>query len=244
MNPTKRILAALADQNCNPKQNGNGWSARCPAHEDRNPSLSISEGDDGRALVRCHTGCTVDAICKAIGLTPADLFDPSTSTETRQSRGKRQNRRQQDGKPAASYQTAKAAVEALERKHGKRSDFWTYHDAQGEPVGDACEPVEFRQQVEVMVEAAEPINTAELIQPGPGILHWKPFPVDALPEPVRRYVTACAKAIGCDESMIVLPLLAGLASAIGATRRIRRKHECRTPNSTAPTQDKVGNPGR
>lgn len=36
---------------------GNGWTARCPAHEDRNPSLSIREGREGRVLVKCFAGC-------------------------------------------------------------------------------------------------------------------------------------------------------------------------------------------
>jgi hypothetical protein len=33
------------------------WMARCPAHEDRTPSLSISAGKNGKVLVRCHAGC-------------------------------------------------------------------------------------------------------------------------------------------------------------------------------------------
>jgi len=49
------------------------------------------------------------------------------------------------------------------------------------------------------------------------------FPLDALPEPVRSFVAQGAKAIGCDPSFIALPLLAGLASAVGNTRRIRIK---------------------
>ena len=36
---------------------GATWMARCPAHEDRSPSLSISTGKDGKVLVRCHAGC-------------------------------------------------------------------------------------------------------------------------------------------------------------------------------------------
>ncbi len=35
---------------------GQGWMARCPAHDDRDPSLSVREVD-GKVLVRCHTGC-------------------------------------------------------------------------------------------------------------------------------------------------------------------------------------------
>ena len=67
--PVERILAKLPDA----KQSGKGWSAHCPAHEDRRASLSIAEGDDGRALVKCHAGCKADAICAAVGLTVAGL---------------------------------------------------------------------------------------------------------------------------------------------------------------------------
>jgi hypothetical protein len=52
---------------------------------------------------------------------------------------------------------------------------------------------------------------------------WQPYPVEALPEPAHGYVTAAAAAIGCDPSYVALPLLAGLASAIGASCRIRLK---------------------
>jgi len=57
------------------KRNGSGYMARCPAHEDRNPSLAISEGDDGRVLLHCHAGCQTAAILYALGLTKADLFE-------------------------------------------------------------------------------------------------------------------------------------------------------------------------
>lgn len=33
------------------------WSARCPAHDDRGPSLSITVGDDGYPVMRCHADC-------------------------------------------------------------------------------------------------------------------------------------------------------------------------------------------
>ncbi len=52
---------------------------------------------------------------------------------------------------------------------------------------------------------------------------FKPFPVDVLPEPIRGFITEAAKAIGCDPSYIALPLLSGLASAIGNTHRIALK---------------------
>ena len=56
------------------RRSGAGWQARCPAHEDRTPSLTISEGDDGRTLVHCHAGCTTEDIVAAVGLTLRDLF--------------------------------------------------------------------------------------------------------------------------------------------------------------------------
>lgn len=49
------------------------------------------------------------------------------------------------------------------------------------------------------------------------------LPLDALPEPVRSFVAGAARAIGCDPSYVALPVLAGLASAIGNSRRIQLK---------------------
>ncbi len=42
--PVERLLAKLPGA----KRNGRGWMARCPAHDDRRPSLSIAQGTDGR----------------------------------------------------------------------------------------------------------------------------------------------------------------------------------------------------
>ena len=56
------------------KRRGKGWIAECPAHQDREPSLSIDEGSDGRALLKCHAGCSTDDVIAALGLTRRDLF--------------------------------------------------------------------------------------------------------------------------------------------------------------------------
>lgn len=53
---------------------GAGWSARCPAHEDRTASLSVSTGNDGRLLVHCFAGCPIGDVLGAIGLSVGDLF--------------------------------------------------------------------------------------------------------------------------------------------------------------------------
>jgi len=57
-------------------RNGDGWKARCPAHDDQTPSLSITEGSDGRTLLKCFAGCTAEAICAKLNLTLGDLFPP------------------------------------------------------------------------------------------------------------------------------------------------------------------------
>lgn len=57
----------------------------------------------------------------------------------------------------------------------------------------------------------------------------KPFPVGTLPGPVAEFVTASAKAIGCDESFIGLPLLCCLARAVGNSRVIQVKHGWNEP---------------
>lgn len=52
-----------------------GWSVKCPAHEDKSPSLSVSRGRDGRILLKCFAGCTTEAVCAAMGLKVSDLFE-------------------------------------------------------------------------------------------------------------------------------------------------------------------------
>jgi hypothetical protein len=53
---------------------GSQWVGKCPAHEDRSPSLSIGQGRDGRTILFCHAQCTVESICSAAGLQVSDLF--------------------------------------------------------------------------------------------------------------------------------------------------------------------------
>ncbi len=65
------------------KKSGDGWVAQCPAHDDQHASLSIGVGDDGRALLHCHTGCAVDAVVGAAGLQVNDLFEPDLDVQTK-----------------------------------------------------------------------------------------------------------------------------------------------------------------
>ncbi|MFV2070699.1 MAG: DUF3987 domain-containing protein, partial [Pirellulales bacterium] len=361
--PIELLLSKLPDA----KRNRNGWSARCPAHEDRRPSLSISQGDDERALVRCHAGCTVDAICGAVGLRVADLMaaDGVDVDKTQRLTRKTPVASARDG--GKTYPTAKAAVAALERQQGKRSALWTYHDPHGNPVGmivrwdktdgekdirpvarrgdqwiiggmpkprplycladlvgaarvyvcegekaveaaqsigltattsphgadsagmtdwsplagkecmvlpdndspgrkyadavtailtklepapivrvielpglpnhgdivdwidahgDAAEPAELRQKVEAFADEAEAIQPD---RPADRTQRFQPFAVHVLPEPIRDFVIAGADSIGCGASFVALPLLCGLAGAVGATRWVQPRPDWTEP---------------
>jgi 5S rRNA maturation endonuclease (ribonuclease M5) len=55
------------------QRNGSGWRALCPAHADKNPSLSINERD-GKILVHCHAGCSQEAVCAALKIEARELF--------------------------------------------------------------------------------------------------------------------------------------------------------------------------
>jgi|TARA_R100000501_G_C2536759_1_gene57330 hypothetical protein len=71
MTPAQRLLDRLEKV----RQTGDGrWMARCPAHDDRTPSLSIKECDDGRLLMHCFAGCPAGDVLTPVGLSLGDLF--------------------------------------------------------------------------------------------------------------------------------------------------------------------------
>jgi hypothetical protein len=68
-------VASLLEKLSGVRQESEGqWSARCPSHEDANPSLSIGIGDDGRVLLNCFSGCDLESICTALSIGVRDLF--------------------------------------------------------------------------------------------------------------------------------------------------------------------------
>ena len=71
MEPVELLLSRLESVRAN--RNGT-WLARCPAHDDRSPSLSIATGDDGKVLLHCFAGCGAADVVEAIGLELSSLF--------------------------------------------------------------------------------------------------------------------------------------------------------------------------
>ena len=73
MTPLENTLSRLEK----PRQRQPGqWSARCPAHADKNPSLSIRETPDGAVLLHCFGGCETAEIVASMGLELHELFPP------------------------------------------------------------------------------------------------------------------------------------------------------------------------
>lgn len=59
------------------KRTGQGtWTACCPAHRDRGPSLAVKETDDGTVLIHCFAGCSTEEVLGAVGMDFDDLFPP------------------------------------------------------------------------------------------------------------------------------------------------------------------------
>jgi 5S rRNA maturation endonuclease (ribonuclease M5) len=69
--PLERVRGALADHGSR-RSGPSGWT--CPAHDDRQASLSVTATSDGKVILNCHADCESDAVVRALGLQWADLF--------------------------------------------------------------------------------------------------------------------------------------------------------------------------
>lgn len=119
---------------------GAGFNARCPAHEDRTASLSVTAGTDGRLLLHCFAGCSVHDVLGAIGLTISDLFP----------------RRLADATPEARKELHALALRSQIRAAGNVIDYeagvvlvaagdtargWALEDADHDRLALACERI-------------------------------------------------------------------------------------------------------
>ena len=66
------------------RKSGNGWAARCPAHDDSEPSLRIEERGE-TVLLHCFAGCATEDVLAACGATWADIYPPKPQGETQPS---------------------------------------------------------------------------------------------------------------------------------------------------------------
>lgn len=175
--PVARVASALSAANRSLQPAKDGYLARCPVpghgkgRGDRNPSLKVSEGGDGRALVHCHAGCEVEDVLAALGLQMSDLYPahdrrsatspdrspppsrksapPETVSDqtTRQGRGDGPLRDEERGEGSESCDSP-ACAQAREHQGPGISCIrrFLYVDADGELVGQVhrWEPKSFR----------------------------------------------------------------------------------------------------
>ena len=82
MNELQQTLRHIIDRtNAKNSGDGNSYLGLCPAHEDRNPSLSLTLGDN-KILLNCHAGCSFDGIVSAVGMNQSQFFVHSDNSKT------------------------------------------------------------------------------------------------------------------------------------------------------------------
>ena len=121
--PVERVLAQLDGVR---RESDGGFVARCPAHDDRRPSLRVARGDSGNCLLHCRAGCSTDSVLHSLGLQRADLRAPRHDADRAPESAQRHTQ---------SFATAREAANAYTARLGRWSRSWTYADAAGEPVG-------------------------------------------------------------------------------------------------------------
>lgn len=90
--PVEKVLRRLHGV----RQVGPGkWTACCPAHNDRSPSLSIREAEGGKVLLRCWAGCPTAEVLAVLGLTWRDLF-PDNGPNVRGKKRPEASRKEQE----------------------------------------------------------------------------------------------------------------------------------------------------
>ncbi|QDU73497.1 hypothetical protein Pan97_04700 [Bremerella volcania] len=321
MTPVNLVLSSLK----NVKKTKSGWQAHCPAHSDQHSSLSVTEGEDGRALIHCHADCPPDQVCASMGLQMSDLmpneteFNPSKKPdkgkivktyayedeagkllmESVRYENKTFRQRKPDGhdgwdwtvkgvrvvpfrlpqllaNPDASVFIVEGEkdVHSLEaiglvatcnaggagKWNQEHAQFLQNRDVIILPDNDEAGEKHAEKVAQTLVglarsiklihlpglplkgdvsdwiesggtddKLAELVQESEIWQPQQvayetgDSLDFEPFPIEFLPEPVCSFVRDGARAIGCDEVFLALPLLSALASAIGDSRCLRLK---------------------
>jgi hypothetical protein len=74
MTPIENLISRLDKV----KGRNGSWTARCPAHADKGPSLAVRENEDGRILLHCFAGCETANVLGALGMDMTDLFPPDS----------------------------------------------------------------------------------------------------------------------------------------------------------------------
>ena len=125
--PLERVVSALVQNYCDPKQAGDGFQARCPAHDDRNPSLSLNEGGDGQVLIKCFANCETADVLVALGLDWKDLFMNDTDPSSMNSRRIVEVYDYTDEQAVLLYQCLRYEPKAFKQRQPDGNSGWTWN---------------------------------------------------------------------------------------------------------------------
>lgn len=147
VSPVDRFVEALRRRGIELRGN----MARCPAHDDTSPSLSLGVGRDGTVLLHCFAGCSVEQVVAAVGLQPRDLFALPLPRRSRRSGGggrparparpvatiapPRPRETWPDVDEATAALAARLAFRDGEAVEGATARFWDYFDRDGQHAG-------------------------------------------------------------------------------------------------------------
>ena len=104
------ILADLHAKLDKSKRSGDKLTARCPAHDDKTPSLNAKIGELGdRVVVHCFAGCPTDAVVHALGWTMRDLFATDDAWRSHEARdiGDEKDAAKREASPSLGTRRAK-----------------------------------------------------------------------------------------------------------------------------------------
>ena len=106
----------------------NKWSACCPAHDDSNPSMSVTIGNNGGILVHCHAGCSPESIVGAMGLKMSDLMKDSPDKAGKSEKKKPKAAADKGGEVLPSFKAPK------KKRPSKHVCYYDYQDAEGKAI--------------------------------------------------------------------------------------------------------------
>jgi len=118
MTPVERLLSRLEKV----KGRNGSWTACCPAHNDKSPSLAVREGEDGRVLIHCFGGCETINVIQALGMDMNDLFPPRRewSGETHTTKPMKPAFYASDLLRIISFECLVVSICAYDMSHGKK----------------------------------------------------------------------------------------------------------------------------
>ena len=103
------ILADLHGKLEKSKRTGDKLMARCPAHDDKTASLSVTIGDNDCVVAHCFAGCPAEDVVAALGWEMRDLFTTGDAWRSHEARTSATKRTRRHGRRRPSLRTRLAA---------------------------------------------------------------------------------------------------------------------------------------